>query len=405
MKILMLSLYYPYPLNQGSNIRVFNVLKRLARRHEVDLITFASPGADAAPGLETLRQYCGDVRVAPAAPPVDGRLVRAMALLSPAPRSIVLNHSTAMASAIAAQVKRVSYDVVLVEWLWLASYVMHMRSLPRVLDDHNAEAAMFKRQIAFQSGTTWSRARRLLTLAKIERYERRVVQAFDEVIATTELDRDRLAVLSNARDKVTAAPNGVDVESMPFDGFDRLPHRLVYNGSMTYAPNLDACTYFVEQIFPLIRQRRPDATFAITGKAPATIPASFTATRGVELLGYQDDVMPVVGGSAVCVVPLRLGGGVRLKIPEAMALGTPVVSTSVGAEGLHVTDGRNILIADNPVDFASHVVRLLDDAALRQRLAHAARGFVEGYSWEATTVAIETVLARAASRQNLLRTR
>ena len=399
MKILVLSLYYPYPLDQGSNIRVFNLLKQLSGHHDVDLITYAH-GDEASPsGLEQLRRYCGAVTVVPVTARAHGRVARAAALLSPRPRSVVLGHDPAMEGIITAALRRARYDVVLVEWLWLASYVATPRAVPCVLDDHNAEAAMFERRMRLADEGLVARSRHWLTLFKLRRYERDALRRFDEVTAVSDIDRARLIALGGSAHRITTVPNGVDVGAISFQGRSDTPSpgRLVYPGSLTYTPNLDACAFFAERILPLVRAQRPATTLAITGKKPAVLPPALRAD-GVELLGYVDDVRSVVGDSAAMVVPLRQGGGTRLKILEAMALGTPVVSTTVGAEGINVTNGEDILLADDPSDFARRVVALLDDPALGARLARAARGLVEReYDWTSIGARMEAVLSRTAA--------
>jgi len=398
LKILMLSLYYPYPLDQGSNIRVYNLLARLAERHEVDLITYGPREEATPPGLDKLRHHCGAVTIVSPTPLVHGRIVRAAALLFSRPRSVVLGHDPAMDTAVATALRQSRYDVVLVEWLWLTPYVATLGETPCVLDDHNAEAFMFERQVRLANEGAGVRLRQRLTLFKLRRYERGALRRFNEVTAVSDVDRGRLIALGGNPRKITTAPNGVDVEAIAFEerGDAAASTRLIYPGSLTYPPNLDACMHFAAHILPLVRERRPAATLAITGKTPTAVPPALLM-EGVELLGYVDEVKPVISGSAAMVVPLRQGGGTRLKILEAMALGVPIVSTSVGAEGIDVTHGENILLADTPDAFARRVVEILDDPALGARLARAARDLVEHeYSWASIATKMEAVLQRAA---------
>ncbi len=399
----MIALYYPYPLDQGSNIRIFNLLKNLSTRHTVDLITFAHDGADPSPGLENLQKYCTRVDVVAQNGRAHNGLEKAKAFLSPLPRSVVLDKSPAMVEAIETALERQRYDVVLAEWLWLASYVGHLQKAALVLEDLNAEAAAFERALRLEGGSLPKRLRNGLTWLKLRHFERWATRTFDATTTVSEIDRQRLIAQGGEGDKIVAVPNGVDTQTIAFQAYPVAPNIVIYPGSMTYSPNLDACLYFTQEIFPLIRQKYSEAEYVITGKIPQTLPSSLTETPNVRLLGYVDDVKPVVGGSAVCAVPLRQGGGTRLKILEAMALGTPVVATSVAAEGLDVTHGVDILLADTPEEFAAHVVALLTDTELRQKIATSARRLVETrYDWEPITVALEAVLQQAVSHRQTL---
>ena len=191
-----------------------------------------------------------------------------------------------------------------------------------------------------------------------------------------------LSIAPNYR-RVVVVPNGVDLDWYKGDFGAPEPGTLVFPGALTYNANFDAMTFFLHQVFPLIKARRPGAILRITGKTNGVLVDRLPLDESVILTGYLDDVRPTVAQSWACVVPLRVGGGTRLKVLEAMALGTPVVSTSKGAEGLEVTPGEDILIADEPTEFADAVLRLLDDPALRAKLAANGRRLVrERYGWE-----------------------
>jgi glycosyltransferase involved in cell wall biosynthesis len=177
-------------------------------------------------------------------------------------------------------------------------------------------------------------------------------------------------------------PNGVDCHHNRPGSVQAVPHTLVFNGSLSYSANYDAMRYFLAQVYPLIQREIPDVSLTITGSTKNLDLGPLGADPSVRFSGYVDDIRPLVTGAWACVVPILEGGGTRLKILEAMALGTPVVATSKGAEGLDVADGKDILIADEPDEFAGHVICLLRDRALRQRLAAQARRLAEQrYEW------------------------
>jgi len=190
-------------------------------------------------------------------------------------------------------------------------------------------------------------------------------------------------IIPKVRGRVAVIPNGVDLYRNQFQSKPPLPNSLVFNGALTYYANYEAMQFFIGQILPLILKQVPEVNLSITGSTVNVDFDSFVVNKNIVLTGYLDDIRPVVSNAWACVVPLREGGGTRLKILEAMALGTPVISTSKGAEGLTVTHNENILIADDPIEFARQTVRLVQNTDLRSRLAINARRLVESkYGWD-----------------------
>ena len=232
------------------------------------------------------------------------------------------------------------------------------------------------------------------------RFERDALAHFDLVLAVSEADRDTFERLypGALRAPVHVVQTGVDTQY--FSPLSATPARrahLVFTGSMDWLPNEDGMLYFVRDILPLVRQAEPGATLSIIGRAPTPAVRKLAEQHGVEVTGSVDDVRPHVAAGSVYVVPLRIGGGTRLKIFEAMGLGKAVVSTTIGAEGLPVTDGADIVIADEPAAFAAAVVRLIRDDAARTRIESAARRLVvEKYDWSAVAQDFEDALARVA---------
>jgi len=201
-------------------------------------------------------------------------------------------------------------------------------------------------------------------------------------------------------DALAVVPNGVDLEANSGDFGAPEPDTLIYSGALTYGANFDAMEFFLHDIFPLVKARCPNTNLRITGRYDGVPTERLPLGNGTELTGYLDDIRPAVAQSWGCVVPLQVGGGTRLKILEAMALGTPVISTSKGAEGLKTTHEENILIADDPEDFAQAVLRLLKDENLRARLSANGRRLVEEqYSWETSARQLERLLYQVAQQE------
>jgi glycosyltransferase involved in cell wall biosynthesis len=250
-----------------------------------------------------------------------------------------------------------------------------------LLFEHNVEAQIFDRH----AQTDRSAARRWymsLQAAKMRRFEAQAGRAFNAVISVSETDR-RVFEEAYGWNNVRTIDTGVDVNYFrPVSGAEH-GDRVVFIGSLDWLPNEEGLEFFVREIWPEIQRQRPAARFQIVGRNPSAAVGRLAATSGVELVGPVPDVRPYVAAASAVVVPLRIGGGTRIKIFEAMAMGKAVVSTTLGAEGLPVTSGENVVLADAPADFAASVVELLADGARRQALGARARNLVEqNYSSE-----------------------
>ena len=234
------------------------------------------------------------------------------------------------------------------------------------------------------------------------RFEGRTLRRFDGVLAVSDADRSTFARLyPGAIDgDVHIVATGVDTEFFSPSPSPPAGRGLVFTGSMDWLPNEDGMLYFVREILPLIRAQEPDVTLSIIGRSPTPAVRRLAEEGGVEVTGSVDDVRPHIAAGRVYIVPLRIGGGTRLKIFEAMGMAKAIVSTTIGAEGLPVTSGRDIAIADEPASFADAVVRLIRDDAARQQLEAAARTLVvERYDWSAVAQDFEDALARVCHAQ------
>jgi glycosyltransferase involved in cell wall biosynthesis len=232
----------------------------------------------------------------------------------------------------------------------------------------------------------------------LKRATLRHARRFDKCVVVSELDRDILKQDGPDLD-ITVAPGCVDTKSYPLLTDQPTTPTLLFVGKMSYSPNVDGAIFFCQEIFPLIKQRVPDAKLLIVGREPVSAVRAL-ASDDVTVTGYVESIIPYYQQARVSVVPLRAGGGTRLKIPESMALGRPVVSTTLGCEGLAVTHGENILIADAPADFAAQTVRLLNDEELRRRLIANGRQLVETtYDWQVIAQQLLQVYDKTVSKQ------
>jgi polysaccharide biosynthesis protein PslH len=268
---------------------------------------------------------------------------------------------------------------------------------PSVLFTHNVEAEIWRRH----ADTARSPLRKALLSAqwrRTVRLERDAVRRFDLVLAVSDTDRRTLLqAYGPLRQPVHVVPTGVDTQYFADVAGPVRPRHMVFTGSMDWLPNEDALLYFVRDVLPLIRREEPEATVAIVGRAPTPAVVKLGSEYGVEVTGRVDDVRPHMAAGAVYIVPLRIGGGTRLKIFEAMAMGKPVVSTTIGAEGLPVEPGADVVIADSPGMFADAVVRLFRSQEERTRIGEAGRRLVaEQYDWSAVFIHLEPALEAAA---------
>lgn len=397
MRILFLSAWCPWPADNGSKLRIYHLLRGLSQRHEVDLLTFC-PAALTAEQARVLRAACRDVALVPETPFAGRRLARALGLLSPRPRSLAGNFSAAMAGLVRQRCAARRYDVVVASQLHMAPYALLAGGARKVLEE--LELAPIYEQYA-RAARRASRLRHGLTWWKTSRYVGGLLGRFAGVSVASDAERalaDRQLPHRRgvARPKIAVIPNGVDVAAHACAFGPPEPDTLIYPGALSYQANFDAVAHFLGAILPLIRRERPAARLLVTGHAAAERIAALPADAGVEFTGYLDDVRPAVARAWAEVVPLREGGGTRLKVLEALALGTPVISTSKGVEGLDLVAGRDVLVADTPAEFAAQTLRLLASADLRARLAAHGQRAAAGYDWSQSVRALELMLELAA---------
>ncbi len=226
--------------------------------------------------------------------------------------------------------------------------------------------------------------RRYWAYLKFKNYENQIYQKFDLALVCSNLDKSRAVEYINLRkEQIIAIPNGVESKlSIPQNTSDH-NHKLIFNGSLSYWPNYDAMSFFLSDIFPLILEHVPDCEILITGYHDNVDTTSLSDLNGkVTLTGFVEDIHTLVSSCAACVVPLRHGAGTRLKVLEAMSVGTPVVTTSKGAEGLDVKHGEHLLVANTPQEFAYNTIQILQDQLLREKIIHEGRKLVEEvYDW------------------------
>lgn len=407
MKILWVKAGGLVPPDSGGKIRSYNLLRELARDHEITLFSFHQEHEnDQHPALRGLFH---DVVCVPLQLP-ETRGPREMALyarylLSGQSYMLMKYCQPVVRDRLDAVMASHEFDVILCDFIVPAPIIPWGARAAKVIFTHNVEAQIWKRHYEVAGNPLW-KAIAWREWKTMERAEREYLNAADHVLAVSETDRDAFSEFVDPR-KLSVVQTGVDVDYFRPDQRDERAGSIVFTGSMDWLPNEDGILYFAEQILPLVRQRMPEVSVTVVGRRPSAKLQSLAAREsGIRLTGWVEDVRPYLAQSAVFIVPLRIGGGTRLKIFEAMAAGLPVVSTTIGAEGLPVQDGENIALADSPSDFAERTVALLNDAGERARLGQAARRLVvEKYSWRSVAGDLSRTLERlVAERRSSLAT-
>jgi sugar transferase (PEP-CTERM/EpsH1 system associated) len=382
VKILWVKANKILPVHSGGDLRSFNILRQLAMRDEVIFFSYYDEGADPDYEKNLKEQLPGAVCVNTGRRQAS-RLARGMDYLLRLPQAAPYAVSRFGSGKVQQRLKRCLTeqrpDVVVCDFLDAAVNFPEPLAIPAVLFQHNVESEIWRRHATNGSGP----ARKLiygLEFSKMLRYEQKMVQRFDHVIAVSEHDKKLMkAWVDPAR--ITVVPTGVDTgQFCPGPQPEQEKPLVVFVGAMDWEPNIDAAKYFCAEIWPLVLAKVPDAKFRIVGRNPDRRVQAL-AGNTVEVTGRVLSVVEHLRAAAVVVVPLRVGGGTRLKIYEAMAVGKAVVSTSVGAEGLDVHHGRDMILADSPVEFAESVITLLRDPDLRSRQGRAAAEVAANYGW------------------------
>jgi sugar transferase (PEP-CTERM/EpsH1 system associated) len=375
-----------HPVDKGGRIRTYQMLRALRRRHRVTYLTL-DDGAAAPDAAERAAEYCHELLRVPFAPPAKGSpaffLDLARNVLSPLPYAVARYRSAALRAAIVERCRRGDVDVVVCDFLAPSLDVPDGLGVPTVLFQHNVEAMIWERHAQVAANPV-KRLYMREQWRRMRRHERAECRRFDHVVAVSPQDAEvfrRDYGLSSVSD----VPTGVDTDFFRPSGAEaREPHGLVFTGSMDWMPNEDAIHFFVGQILPPLRARVPDVTLTVVGRnPPAGIRALADADPAIRVTGSVPDVRPYIERAAAFVVPIRVGGGTRLKIFEAMAMERPVVSTTIGAEGLPVRDGVDAVLADEPQAFADAVAALLLDPARGAEIGQAAAAAVRAdYGWD-----------------------
>lgn len=375
MKILFLSAWFPYPPNNGSKLRIYNLLRGLASEHEVTLISFTDYGGQTLP--LKLNRLCRKVIMIPAREYRSRSMRALLGLFHNKPRVLVDRYMPEVEVCLQHELSSGEYDLAIASQWYTADYLKNFPGIPAIFDE--VEIGVFKDNVD-RANNPVLRMRHELTNWKLRMYYRSLLKRFDACTVVSRGEQRLLAQMAPNYGPVKIVPNGVNLEDYLGCEEDPQPNRLIFTGSFTYRPNYEAMRWFLKEVYPQVRRYIPQVNLAITG-IHDNLP--LPDETGVMRTGFVPDVRPLIAGSWASLAPIQSGGGTRLKILEAMALGTPVIATSKGAEGIDARHGEHLLIADTPEEYAAATVRLLRDADLRRHLSENALDLVcERYSWK-----------------------
>ena len=383
MNILFLARENPFPADTGVKMRAWMVLKSLAKAHRVTLVCFGDDKNGSVPGCEAVHVI---------EPPAKksghpyGKML--LGLFSSLPFAVEGRISGDYDRKVKGLLDGNKFDLIVCDSLYLAPYVP-AGATKTLLDEHNIESVIIRRYAQLERNI-FKKVYALYELGRMKRFESQIWNRFDLMMVCSQVDKQQAEQRSRAN-KIHVVPNGV---LLPAELNNREePGTLLYSGLIGWRPNEDAVFYFAKEIYPLIKRAIPQTRWLIVGKGPTPAVKSLEEEGSITVTGAVEKIEPYIEKSAVVVVPLRIASGTRLKILEALAMGKAVVSTSVGAEGLDVTYGKNILIADEPEDFANAVIGLLKDVHKRKELGANGRKLVEEkYSYEIIGKKIDEVI-------------
>ncbi|MDX1688204.1 MAG: TIGR03087 family PEP-CTERM/XrtA system glycosyltransferase [Candidatus Promineifilaceae bacterium] len=387
MRILCLTSRLPYPPHRGDRLRAFNFIRQLSPSHELHLVSFIARQEERE-HVALLRDYFRQIRLVHQSP-LRSALAAAGNAWRRDPLQVGYYRSRAMQRLVNDMLATHHFDAAYVHLFRMTPYLARATDLYRIVDLTDVISEEVKRSLAYRN-PLWRLVYRLEG-PRISAYERRVARTFEETWLISEADR-RILAAACPDANIQVVPNGVDLQRFHPTGTTPRPHSLLFVGHLQVFHNVDAATYLVEEVLPLVRREVPEARLRLVGADPGPAVQRLAAAPGVEVAGFVPELNAELNEAAVFVAPLRFAAGVQNKVLEAMAAGRPVVTSSLVSAGLGAQPDRHLLVADDPVAAARHVARLLRDKDERARLGAAGRRFVaKKYRWDYVTERIATI--------------
>jgi len=378
MRLLFTTHLFPYPPTDGGRIGFFNPLKYLSRRMEIVLVSFID--SEPAEYIDEVRRYCVDVRVHKLR---KSPLAMARGLFGTPPGTAAKYYDVEFGKMIQSAAREWNVDLVEFQCLHTAQYRTWVGSLPTVLREHNIDFKIWERQ-AQHANSLWERVGISLTAPRLKAYEAGIAPKFNRCITVSDADSQHLREAAPTA-RIETIPSGVDMEYfVPDDSIPQEPYSMVLTGGFAWQPKQHNLRVLLTEVYPRIKAKLPDATLTVVGKgAPDELRALADTISGVTMTGRVPDVRPYVHRAALLLNYVESGGGIALKVLEAMAMRRPMLSTSLGCEGVRAQHGESVFLADGPESFAEAAVLLLQNATIRQKITDGGYRLVKQlYSWE-----------------------
>ncbi len=392
MKILFVTSYLPHPAAGGSAIRSYNFLKQLSKRHEITLCAYRSD-SEVDLDNEPLRALGIHLETVPLTGKTPTSLQKVTTTLIPAPHMVQAFERGTMKQQIRTIRHRWQPDLIHCDLLRMSWGPAALDwQLPSVLDQHNVEYKRMQSQLLARAQSAKERGLAHWEIQRIKRYERDICKKNTHVVTVTDEDTEGLTALTNGKAHITTIPVGVDTNYFKPVVQQASRPKLIFAGTMSYEPNEDAMLYFCYEILPRIVEAVPDVALTIIGRNPTAKIAALADDPRITVTGAVPDVRPYFAESSVCVIPVRIGGGIKQKLLEAMVMGMPVVTNSFSKIGIPLKPGVHAVVEDDAEPFAEAVISLLGDQARCQALGSAAARFIRAhFSWDRSVTQLEAV--------------
>ena len=375
-KILLLTQVLPYPPDSGPKVKTWNVLKYLAQHHQVTLVSFVR--GDQSAEVKHLQQYCAAIHTVEMkrAKLADG-LAMLRSFATGQPWMMLRDDRAEMRTLIARLSSEQWFDIAHADQHNMAQYAERVPGARKILDAHNALWLLYKRLSETMTGGL-QKPLLMRDWRLLKKYEGRICREFDGLLAVSAEDQAALEEAAAQKLNAVVIPIAVDTDEVGYVQRNDSANHILHIGTMYWPPNIDGIKWFVQEVYPLIRAQKPSVQFDVVGARP---PQELTALNsqglGIQVTGYVEDPQPYLQQAGLMVVPLRAGGGMRVKILNALSQGLPIVTTTIGCEGIAVEHGKHVLIADSPQDFAKAVLTLLENRLLADELGQNGRALIQ----------------------------
>lgn len=392
MKILFITPRLPYPPHGGDKLRAFNLIKYLSRKHSIYLVSFIESKKELE-CVAPMREYCVNVEVI-LLKPIQSYINCLLFSLSLVPFQVAYYRDRRMKDKICEVIKREKIDGIYIHLLRMAQYVKDVNEINRILDLTDSLSLSLKRSLKFRNHLFF--AFYFIEWLKIMIYEPRIIKYFNGCLLVSNVDKEANKPLKKANN-IAVIPNGVDFEYFKPKGNEYSRNSIVFIGNLHSFPNKDAVLYFCRDILPFIKKEIPDIKFYIVGINPTKKILELAKDKTVIITGGVDDSRPYLSDAAAMVCPIRVATGMQNKILEAMAMGLPVISTSIATLWMDKKEDSGVLIADTPMEFAKKVTEVIKDKNLREKLSISARKLiVESYDWNKNIKKLEQLFEEGA---------